>query len=106
MPHRRRSQRLARFAEAIRPAPRPVPDAQAQALSAFLARRRQVIGMLVAEQQRLGTALPPVRPRVEAHIAWLRQELAEMDAELQQAIKHSPVWREKDRLLRTVPGVG
>ncbi len=100
------AQLLARFADAIRPTPRPLPEAQAQALSASLARRRQVIGMLVAEQHRLGTALPTVRPRVETHIAWLRQELAELDAELQGTIRKSPVWREKEQLLRTVPGVG
>lgn len=100
------AQLLARFADAIRPTPRPLPEAQAQALSAVLARRRQVLAMLVAEQQRLGTALPAVRPRVEAHILWLRRELAELDAELQGRIRQSPVWREKERLLRTVPGVG
>jgi transposase len=100
------AQLLARFADVIRPTPRPLLAAQAQALSALLARRRQVIGMLVAEQQRLGTALSPVRPRIEAHIAWLRQELAQLDAELQATIRESPVWREKERLLRTVPGVG
>ena len=100
------AQLLARFADVIRPTPRPLPAAQAQALSALLARRRQVIGMLVAEQQRLGTALSTVRPRIEAHIAWLRQELAQLDAELQATIRESPVWREKERLLRTVPGVG
>jgi transposase len=100
------AQLLARFADALRPTPRPLPEAQALALSALLARRRQVMGMLVAEQQRLGTALPTVRPRVEAHITWLRQELAELDAELQGTIRNSPVWRETERLLRTVPGVG
>jgi transposase len=100
------AQLLARFADVIRPTPRPLLAAQAQALSALLARRRQGIGMLVAEQQRLGTALSPVRPRLEAHIAWLRQELAQLDAELQATIRESPVWREKERLLRTVPGVG
>jgi transposase len=100
------AQLLARFADVIRPTPRPLPEAEAQALSALLARRRQVLGMLVAEQQRLGTALPTVRPRVEAHIAWLRQDLAELDAELHETIHQSPVWREKERLLRTVPGVG
>ncbi len=102
----RDAQLLARFADAIRPPPRPLPEAQAQALSALLARRRQVIGMLVAEQQRLGTALPTVRPRVAAHIAWLRQDLADLDAELQGTIRNSPIWRERERLLRTVPGVG
>jgi transposase len=100
------AQLLARFADACRPTPRPLPEAQAQALSALLARRRQVIGMLVAEQQRLGTALPTVRPRLEAHIAWLRQDLADLDAELQGTIRNSPIWRERERLLRTVPGVG
>ncbi len=102
----RDAQLLARFADAIRPPPRPLPEAQAQALSALLARRRQVIGMLVAEQQRLGTALPTVRPRVAAHIAWLRQDLADLDAELQGTIRNGPIWRERERLLRTVPGVG
>ena len=97
---------LARFAAAVRPPVRPVPDAAAQALAALLARRRQTIAMLVAEQQRLGTALPTVRPRVERHIAWLREELADVDAELARAIRASPAWREADDLLRSVPGVG
>jgi transposase len=97
---------LARFAEVIRPTPRPLPDADAQALSALLARRYQVLGMLVAEQQRLGTALPSVRPRLEAHIAWLREELADIDRDLRQTIRSSPLWREKDDLLRSVPGIG
>jgi transposase len=100
------AQVLARFAEAIRPPVRPVPDAQAQTLSALLARRRQVLAMSVAEQQRLGTALPAVRPRIERHVAWLREELADVDAELARAVRDSPVWRERDELLRSVPGVG
>lgn len=100
------AQLLARFAEAVRPVPRPVPDTQAQALAALLARRRQIIGMLVAEQQRLGTALPPVRPRIATPIAWLRQELGELDTELHETIRQSPVWHEKEQLLRTVPGGG
>ena len=62
-------------------------DAQAQVLSALLARRYQVVSMLVAEQQRLGTALPTIRPRLEAHIAWLRQELADLDHHLRQTIR-------------------
>src|SRR3954452_19462068 len=54
---------LARFAEVVRPEPRPLPDADAQNLSALLARRRQVIAMLVAEQQRLPTTPAALRPR-------------------------------------------
>jgi transposase len=97
---------LARFAEAVRPEPRPVPDADAQALAALLTRRRQVLAMLVAEQQRLPTTLPALRPRVEAHITWLRAERDDIDHELHQQIRQSPVWREDDDLLRSVPGVG
>jgi transposase len=97
---------LARFAEVVRPAPRPLPDAAQQALSAVLARRRQILSMLVAERQRLGTARPPVRGRVQAHIRWLEQELANLDDELGRTIRQSPLWREREALLRTVPGIG
>lgn len=97
---------LARFAEVVRPDPRPLPDAAAQALSALLARRQHVIGMLVAEQQRLPTTLPGLRPRVEAHIAWLRQERDALDQELRQQIRQSSAWRADDDLLQSVPGVG
>src|SRR5207237_10652358 len=84
------AQVLARFAEAVQPTPRPVPDAQAQELTALLARRRQLIGMSVAERQRLGSALPAVRVRIEAHITWLNQELAAVDAALRESIRESP----------------
>lgn len=97
---------LARFAEVVRPEPRPLPDADAQNLSALLTRRQQVITMLVAEQQRLPTTTAALRPRVEAHIAWLRQERDELDHELRRQIRASPAWREDDDLLRSVPGIG
>lgn len=97
---------LARFAEVVRPEPRPLPDADAQNLSALLARRQQVIAMLVAEQQRLPTTNATLRPRVEAHIAWLRQERDELDRELRRQIRASPAWREDDDLLQSVPGIG
>jgi len=100
------AQVLARFAEVVRPTPRPLPDADAQALTALLTRRRQVMTMLVAEQQRLPTTLPPLRPRVEAHIAWLRQERDDLDRQLRKQIRQSPAWREDDDLLQSVPGVG
>ena len=60
---------------------------------------------MVAEKNRLGRATPEVRPRLEAHISWLQQELDDLDTDLRQRIQHSPVWREKDDLLRSVPGV-
>ena len=61
---------------------------------------------LVSEKNRLGTAISAVRPGIEAHIAWLEQELNDLDEGLRQTLRRSPVWREKDDLLRTVPGVG
>ncbi len=100
------AQLLARFAEVVRPEPRPLPDAEAQNLSAVLARRQQVIAMLVAEQQRLPTTPAILRPRVEAHIAWLRQERDDLDRELRGLIRASPAWREDDDLLQSVPGIG
>jgi len=100
------AQALSHFAEAVRPEVRSVPDEQAQELSAILSRRRQVVGMLVAEKNRVQTAVSPVRERIEAHIAFLQAELSDLDGELERAIRNSSVWREQDRLLRSVPGVG
>jgi transposase len=97
---------LAHFAAALQPEPRPLPDAQEQALAALVERRRQVVGMLTAEKNRFQPALPAVRAKVAAHIAWLEQALAELDAELDQLLRASPLWRERDQLLRSVPGVG
>lgn len=100
------AQILAYFAEAVRPTPRSLPDTETQALAALVARRTQVMGMLVAEKNRLYASRPPVRQRIQTHIAWLKQELDEMDRGLNEALHKSPVWREKEDLLRTVPGVG
>ena len=75
-------------------------------LKAVLARRQQLQAMLVAEKQRRHTALPAVRVGLSRHIAWLEQELREQDRELGALIRASPVWRERDALLRSVPGVG
>ena len=98
--------RLAHFADAVRPSVRPLRDAETQVLNSLAARRHQVMTMLVSEKNRLGTAISAVRPRIEAHIAWLEQELDDLDEGLRQTFRSSPVWREKDDLLRTVPGVG
>jgi transposase len=97
---------LAHFAEALRPEPRPLPDAQSQALAALVERRRQLVAMLTAEKNRFQQALARVRPKVGAPIAWLEQALAEWDEELDQLLHASPLWRERDQLLRSVPGVG
>lgn len=97
---------LAVFAETVRPAPRPLPDAKAQELSAVLARRRQVVEMLTAEKNRLGSAPPLLRPGIQQHIDWLRHQLTGLDTELRQRLHASPVWREQENLLRSAPGVG
>lgn len=100
------AQVLAQFAEAVRPAVRPFPDAQTQALAALLTRRRQLLDMLTAETNRLGSASRPIRGAIQAHIRWLERQVAKLDDELRQAIQASPVWREKDDLLQSMPGVG
>lgn len=100
------AQLLARFAEVVRPQPRPLPDAQAQELSALLTRRHQLLGMLTAERQRLDTTLPAVRPQVERHIAWLVQEVHDLERTLRAQVEASPLWRDRDDLLRSVPGIG
>ena len=97
---------LAHFADAVRPEVRPLKDAETQVLNSLTVRRRQVMTMLVSEKNRLGSAIGAVSPRIEAHIAWLEQELSDLDKGLRQTLRRSSVWREKDDLLRTVPGVG
>ena len=98
---------LAHFAEVVRPPVRPLRDAETQFLNSLVARRHQVITMLVSEKNRLSSAATvAVRPRIEVHIAWLERELDDLDKNLRQTLHQSPVGREKDDLLRTVPGVG
>lgn len=97
---------LAEFALRVQPEPRSLADEQIQRLSALITRRRQIIEMIVAEKNRLSRAHLEVRKRVRAHINWLEHELDEIDEELKSEIKSSPLWREKENLLRTVPGVG
>ena len=101
------AQVLAHFAEAVRPTPYPLPDAQTQELTALLTRRHQVVEMLTAEKNRLrATRSKAVRQRVQDHIRWLEQELADLDDDLDHTLRESPLWREKDTLLRSVPGIG
>ena len=98
---------LAHFAEAVRPPMRPLRDSETQVLNSQVARRHQLMTMLVSEKNRLGSATTAaVRQRIEVHIEWLERELNDLDEDLRQTLRRSPVWREKDDLLRTVPGVG
>lgn len=97
---------LARFGEAVRPALRPLPDEVSLELRALIARRRQITGMIVAERNRLSGASKSVKKRIDAHIGWLEAELDRADKDLDQSIGQSPIWREKEDLLRSVPGIG
>ena len=101
---------LALFAERVRPAVRPLPEAAAQELDALLARRRQLIEMLQAERNRLGQVFGrgkrPVKKSLKSHITYLERELRIADTDLGEMVRTSPAWRERDDLLQSVPGVG
>jgi transposase len=98
---------LARFAQAIRPAVRPLPDAQTQELQALTARRRQLIEMITAEKNRIQISRSSaIRSGIKAHLKWLQAQVRTVDQDLDQAVKSSPIWRVKDELLQSVPGVG
>lgn len=97
---------LARFAECIQPPVRPLPDATSQDLAALLARRRQLLEMRTAERNRRPTLAPRLRTRLDTHVVWLSQQIAELDRELDDTLRASPLWREKEDLLRSIPGIG
>ena len=97
---------LAAFAEGVRPEPRALPDAETEALAALTARRRQLVGMLVAEKNRARVAAPPVQKSLAKHVRWLERELAGVDGDLDAAVRASAAWRADEDLLRGVPGVG
>lgn len=98
---------LARFGEAVRPKLRPIPDANAEALSDLVARRRQLIEIRTAELNRLQMARhPKVISSIQKHLASIDEQLKELDDDLDDFIRQSPVWREKDELLQSVKGIG
>lgn len=98
---------LALFGARIQPVPRPLPDADTHALAALVARRRQLLDMLHAEQQRLRqVATGPVARDLRNHIRWLERRVTDVDDEITGAIQRSAVWRVQDDLLRSVPGIG
>ena len=98
---------LARFAQAVRPEVRPIPSEKERELAELLARRRQLIELRTAESNRLQQcASLRVRRNIERVLTFLNKQLQGFDDELDRQIKASPVWREKDELLRSVPGIG
>ena len=102
------AQLLALFAARVRPAARALPDAATQHLASLVARRRQLLDMLGAEQRRLAQAAPSgaVTRNLRTHIRWLERQVQHLDTDLGHAVQHSPVWRVHEDLLRSVPGVG
>ncbi len=97
---------LVAFAQAIQPEVRPLKDEQTRALEAVLTRRRQLLGMLTMERQRLPMASAIVRKELRAHIAWLVKRVKDSDRDLTGLLRESPLWRERENLLGTVKGVG
>jgi transposase len=102
---------LAYFGQTLKPELRQLPDVTTQLLSALLTRRRQLVEMLTAERNRLLTAAVqdaplPLRNQLAAHIDWLQQQIKELDGDLNDQLRSSPIWREKEDLLRGIKGVG
>lgn len=97
---------LARYAEAMQPPPRPLPDAPTRALQALIARHRQLREMEVAERNRRHTAPAAIAAQIDAHVRWLRRQRAAVDRELARQIQTAPAWQAQAALVRSVPGVG
>jgi transposase len=98
---------LALFGARVQPAARPVPDAASQTLAALVARRRQLLEMLTAERQRLAQAIArAVQRDLRQHVRWLERRIGDVEGEIGAAIEASPVWRVREDLLRSVPGIG
>jgi transposase len=97
---------IAHFASVARPPVRRLRGEEEEYLAGLVERRRQVIVMLVAERNRLHSSPLRLRPDVQEHVDWLESKLKELDDELADLIRHSPIWREKEAILRSAPGVG
>jgi transposase len=98
---------IARFAEATKPMVRPLPDQATRMLADLLGRRRQIVEMMASESQRLRRSeMPRVRKSIERLLAALKRELADIDHDIDDTVRGSPVWREKEDLLASVPGIG
>jgi len=98
---------IALFMAAVKPEPRPMPDAATTELAALMARRRQIVGMLVAERMRRAQAAPgPVRLSLARVVTTLEDDLKELDSHIDKTVRGTPVWRDKEDLLASVPGIG
>jgi transposase len=100
------AQVIARYAATVKPTPRVLPNEETRKLGVIIMRRRQVVTMLTAENNRLHTADPAIKERIKVHINWLEKELDDINKELKQRVQDNPDWKEKDEILQSVPGVG
>jgi transposase len=100
------AQVMAEFAAAIKPPARPIRDEEAEEIKAMVSRRRQLIEMITAEKNRLTIARKHLKSSIQSHIEWLKKEMEDLDRDLRKLIEDSPVWRVKDNLLQSIPGVG
>jgi transposase len=97
---------IAQFADALRPPVRPLKDEETQRLHALNSRRRQLVSMIRSEQNRLSSAPKWTQKEIQTHLRWLRKALDKMDRDISDLIKGSPMWREKEAILRSFKGVG
>ena len=97
---------LARFAEKIQPAVRPLPDAETQALRSLVGRRRQVVRLIAQERTHRHTAAPDMQAHIDRHLAWLAEERDQLDKAIARLLQAHTVWQGQADLLRSVPGIG
>lgn len=97
---------LARFGAAIRPTPRPIPDAALQEVRALVARRRQLQAMVVAEKNRRASAPRRLHAQLDEHLTWLRRAVADLDKDLEKTIRGTSAWQTAVTRWRSVPGIG
>jgi transposase len=97
---------LARFAQAVNPPLRTLPEQAAQELAGLISRRQQLLDMIVAEKARQGTSSRPIGRQIARHIAWMQKALQQVDEDLDRAVKANPAWEALDHLQQTVKGVG
>ena len=100
------AQVLAQFAEAVKPPVRPLPDEETRELRALVDRRRQLLGMATSERNRLSRAPKRVQLQIDEHIRWLKQQVDDLDKDIAELIRSSPIWRAQEDLMRSAPGVG
>ena len=98
---------LWRFARDVRPTPRPLPEETVLLLDAQITRRKQLVGMHTAESNRCKQVTEPnVKANIREHLDWLEEQIGSIDDDIDKTVRHSPLWREKDNLLQSIPGIG